>query len=96
VDVRSSGAQLVGARQDRSRHPSQAADRGRVVAGVERPCCHLVRRDLDVGPVAGALGLLWFIASFAIALGVVLIMLGIKIRRAFADLTRAKMVSVQA
>ena len=31
-------------------------------------------------PVAGALGLLWFIASFAIAVGVVLIMLGFKVR----------------
>jgi hypothetical protein len=33
-------------------------------------------------PVAGALGLPWFIASFAIALGVVLIMLGFKVRSA--------------
>jgi uncharacterized membrane protein HdeD (DUF308 family) len=31
-------------------------------------------------PAAGALGLLWVIASFAIAIGVVLVMLGFKVR----------------
>jgi uncharacterized membrane protein HdeD (DUF308 family) len=41
-------------------------------------------------PVAGALGLIWFIASFAIALGVVLIMLGFKVRRVRGDLTKAR------
>jgi uncharacterized membrane protein HdeD (DUF308 family) len=47
-------------------------------------------------PAAGALGLLWFIASFAIALGVVLIMLGVKLRRARGDLTRARPAPVSA
>jgi uncharacterized membrane protein HdeD (DUF308 family) len=41
-------------------------------------------------PVAGALGLLWFIASFVIAFGVVLIMLGFKVRSARAHLKAAK------
>jgi uncharacterized membrane protein HdeD (DUF308 family) len=41
-------------------------------------------------PVAGALCLIWFIASFAIALGVVLIMLGFKVRRVRGDLTKAR------
>jgi uncharacterized membrane protein HdeD (DUF308 family) len=31
-------------------------------------------------PIAGALGLLWFIASYAIAFGVILIVLGFKVR----------------
>jgi uncharacterized membrane protein HdeD (DUF308 family) len=47
-------------------------------------------------PVAGALGLLWFIGSFAIALGVVLIMLGIKVRSVRGDLQKAKAPSVGA
>jgi uncharacterized membrane protein HdeD (DUF308 family) len=32
-------------------------------------------------PVAGALGLLWFIAGYAIVFGAVLIVLGFKVRR---------------
>jgi uncharacterized membrane protein HdeD (DUF308 family) len=32
-------------------------------------------------PIAGALGLLWFIASYAIAFGMILIVLGFKVRR---------------
>jgi uncharacterized membrane protein HdeD (DUF308 family) len=47
-------------------------------------------------PVAGALGLLRFIASFAIALGIVLIMLGVKVRSARVDLRKAKPASVSA
>jgi uncharacterized membrane protein HdeD (DUF308 family) len=47
-------------------------------------------------PVAGALGLLWFIASFAIAFGVVLIMLGVKVRSARGGLQKAKPASVSA
>jgi uncharacterized membrane protein HdeD (DUF308 family) len=47
-------------------------------------------------PVAGALGLLWFIASFMIAFGVVLIMLGLKLRSARESLKNARPASVSA
>ncbi len=66
--------------RDRDCDPVATRDRGRVVADLVGARVRRIRRRADRATRRGALALLWLIATFAVAFGVVLVILAFKAR----------------